>query len=87
MWNFYVANLAHALFTFLLLFKELAFTGNVTTVTFCGYVLTNSFHGFTGYNFSTNSSLNGNIELLARNKFFQFFADPATKIISIILMD
>ena len=43
-----VAHALHALFAFLLLFEELALTGNVATVALGGYVLAERGNGFAG---------------------------------------
>ena len=43
-----VAHALHALFAFLLLFEELALTGNVAAVALGGYVLAERGNGFAG---------------------------------------
>jgi len=45
--NFYIAYLTHPFFSFFLFFEKFPFPGNVSTVTFGGNILTNSFNSFT----------------------------------------
>ena len=62
--NFNGADLAHTFFTRLLLFEEFAFTGNVASVTFGGYIFAQLTHGFPGNVLGAYSRLNGYIKLL-----------------------
>src|SRR5690606_16792659 len=40
LWNFHVPYLTHSLLTFLLFFQQFTFSGDIASVTFCGYVFT-----------------------------------------------
>lgn len=73
------ANLLHALLTFLLFFEKFALTGDVTAVTFRCNIFTDSLDCLAGNDFSSDCSLYGNIELLTRNKFFQFLAHATSE--------
>ena len=60
--DLYITNLTHSLLTFLLFFKKLLLTGNITAVTFRKYVFANSFYGFTSDNLASDGCLNWNLE-------------------------
>ena len=62
LWYLYVTNLSHSLLSFLLFFKKLLLTGNITAVTFRKYVFANSFYGFTSDNLASDGCLNWNLE-------------------------
>ena len=53
----------------LFVFKEFAFTRNVTTVTLGKYVLTKSLDISTSHDFVPNSCLNWHLKLLTRDDF------------------
>ena len=59
------ANLAHALFAFLLLFQQLALTGDVAAVALGCHVFTHLANRFAGNDFCADGRLHGNVELLA----------------------
>lgn len=75
---------ASSFLTSLLLFKQLAFTAYVTSITFCSNILTNCLYCFAGNNLSPDSRLNGNIKLLPWNQVFQFLAHPASQLVGVI---
>jgi len=85
--NFHVADLLHAFFTFLLLLQEFSFAGYITTVAFGSHVFADGLDGFAGDDFSPDGGLDGNVELLARNQFFQFLADAFPERVSIVEVD
>src|SRR5574344_891548 len=84
--NFNITALFHSLLSFFLFFKQFTFTTDITTITFCSNVFSYTLYSLTRYNLSSDSSLYGYIELLARNKISQLLTHPATKCYGIILM-
>lgn len=84
--NFDVANLLHSFLPSFLFFQQLALTTNVTTVTFGGHILSDTFDGFAGDNLGSDGSLNGNVELLARNELFELLAHPSAEGHGVVLM-
>src|SRR3569833_2711651 len=83
----HVAYLAHAFLTFLLLIEQLAFTRNITAVTFGRHVLTQGLHRFTGDDLGADGCQYDDLELLTRQQLFQLLANLFTKNISIAAMD
>src|SRR5690606_17047508 len=67
LWNFHIAALFHAFFTFFLLLQQFLLPRYVTAITLGGYVLAQCFNGSTGHHLVANGCLNGHIEHLARN--------------------
>ena len=63
--HFYGAELAHALLAFLLLFKQLLFTGNIAAVTLGQNVLAHGLNGFTGDNLAADSRLDRDLSTSA----------------------
>ena len=84
--HLHIADLFHTLLTAFLLLQQLALTRHVATVALGGHILANLLDGLAGNDFRSDSSLNGNIELLARNEFLQFLAHAATQCNCIVLM-
>ena len=82
--NLHITYLLHALLTLLLLLKKFALTRNVTAIALRGNILTNLLDGLARYDFCTNGSLQGNIELLSRYEVTQFLAHLAAKAVGII---
>ena len=74
-------------FTCLLSFKEFAFAGDITSITFGGHVFTQLTCGLPGNDFGAYGCLDGNIKLLARNQFFESFADFPAKVVGMVLMN
>ena len=68
MWYLDVANLLHAFLASLLLFQQFALTAHVTAVALGQHVLTHLLDGFAGDDLRADSSLNGDIELLEKQK-------------------
>src|SRR6218665_342088 len=79
--NLYVSNLTHTFFTFFLFLEKFTLTGNISTITFGSYVFSQGFDGFTSDDFSTNRSLNRNVELLSWNWFTQFLGNFLSELI------
>ena len=82
--HFHITDLLHTFFSFFLLLKQLTFTADITSVTFCRNVFTHRFDRFTSYNLSTDSGLNSYFKLLSRNEFFQLLTHPTPQIVIII---
>ena len=76
---FYIAHLAHTFLTFLLFFQQFTLTRNITTVTLRSYVFTYSTNVFAGNYLRSDSSLYGNLKLLAGDKLFKLLADFPSK--------
>ncbi len=79
LWHFDASDLFHALFAGFLLLQEFAFTAHVAAVAFCSHVFADGLYSLSGNDFSADSGLDGDVELLSRNEFFQFLAHAATK--------
>lgn len=60
-----VADHLHALFAFLLFFKQFSFSGNVAAVAFGKNVLSDRVYRFARDDLASDRALNGNLELLA----------------------
>ena len=75
LWKFNVTDHLHALFTFFLFFKKLAFTCNISTVTFCKNVFTHWVYSFACNDLATDGSLNCNFKLLAADFTFETVSD------------
>src|SRR5699024_332838 len=69
--NFDGTHHLHTLFTFLLLLEQLALTRNVTAITLGKHVFPDRTNVLSGNNARTDSSLDGNLKLLPRNKFLE----------------
>ena len=85
--NFYSTDLAHSLLTLLLLLEEFSLTGDITSVTLRSHVLSNSLYSLTGDDLRSDRSLDGDIELLSRDKFLQLFAHLASEVICMVSMN
>ena len=79
--------MTHSLFSFLLLFEQLALAAHITSVAFGRYVLAHLLDGLTGDDFGADCSLNRDVELLARNQVLEFHAHLASQVVGIIFVD
>src|SRR5205814_3710592 len=77
LWNIDRAERFHSLFAFLLLFEQLSFPGYVSTITFGGNILAQGAHGLACDDLASDSGLNGDSVLLARNNFFELGSQSA----------
>ena len=75
--HFYRTDLLHAFLALLLFLEQLALSGNIAAVTLGRHVLTNGLDSLTRNDFCPDGSLDGYVELLARNKFLEFLAHAA----------
>ena len=66
------SDLFHALFTFFLSVKQLAFTGNIAAIALGDHVLAQRFNCLTRNNVGPNGRLNGDVKHLARDDFAHF---------------
>ena len=79
--HFHISDLAHSFLTFFLFFQQFTFTADITTITFGGNIFTH------GEMFSLATTLAPMAAWMAiwncwrGNKFFQFFAKLAAKIL------
>ena len=85
--NFDRTDLAHSLLTLLLLLEKLSLTADVTSITLCSHILSNSLHSLSRDDLCTDSRLNRDIELLARYEFLELLAHLATEIICMVCMN
>ena len=69
--NFDSSDLSHSLLSLLLLFEKLSLSGDVTTITLCGHVLADSLHSLTCDDLCSDSRLDGDVELLARDELLE----------------
>src|SRR5712691_9238292 len=69
-----LAELAHPLFAFLLLFEELAFTGHVAAIAFGGDILAQRLDRLARHHPSAERRLDRDLEQLARDQLFQALA-------------
>ena len=81
------AYLAHALLTFLLLFKEFALAGDVAAVTLGRHILAHLTYGFTCNDFCADGCLHGNVKLLAGNQILELEAYLSAEVIGVILVN
>ena len=81
------SDLAHSFLSLLLLFQKFPLSGDVSSVTFCRNILTDRFDGLSGDDFCTHCCLNGNIELLTRDKFLELLTHLASEIICMVCMN
>ena len=85
--HFHLADLAHALLALFLLFEQFPLAGDVATVTFGGDVLADLAHRLASDDLRPDGSLDGDVELLARNEFLELLADLAAEIVGVVLVD
>ena len=85
--HFDCADLAHSLLALLLLFEQLSLSCDVTAVTLGCHVLADGLDGLAGDDLGTYSGLDGDVELLTRDEFLEFFADFASEIVGVIHVD
>lgn len=85
--HLHVADLLHALLASLLFFKELALTAYVTSVALRCNVLAHLLYGFSCYDFASDGSLDGYVELLAWKEFLEAFAHAASQYHGIVYVD
>ncbi len=81
------ADALHALLSFFLLFEEFAFAGDVTAVALGEHVLAHGFHGGSADNLSADGSLDGDVELLARNEVLELHADGVRVGVRLVAVD
>jgi len=80
-WYFNLAEPRHFFLSFLLFFKKLSFSGDVSAIKFCRNVLSKSPDGLASEDFSrsagsrraANRRLKSYLKILPRDDFFQFF--------------
>ncbi len=84
--HFYRADLLHALLAFLLLLEKFTLTRDIAAITFCGHILAHSLDGLAGYDFGTDSCLDGDIKLLTRYQLLEFLTHAAAESHGIIHM-
>ena len=70
-------EIAHSLFTFLLLFKQLFLTRYIAAVALCKNVLAKCLYGFARYDLASDCRLNRDLEELARDMLFELFGKAA----------
>ena len=85
--NFYSTDLAHPLLTLLLLLKKFSLTADITTITLRSNILAHGLDCLTGNDLCSYRCLDGDIELLAWDKFLELFAHLASEIICMVCMD
>ena len=81
------ADLAHSLFTFLLLLEQLALAGHVAAVALGRNVLAHLLHGLAGDYLRPDCRLHRNVELLPRDEVLEFHAHLPSEFVSVILVD
>ena len=67
--------------------KKLSLTRDITTVTLCSHILSDSLHSLTSDDLSSYRCLDGNIELLAWDKLLKLLTHLTTEVISMISMN
>ena len=77
--HLHIADFLHALLASLLLFKQFALTAYVAAVALCGHVLAHLLHRFACNDFRADGRLDSDVELLARQQFFEFLADASAE--------
>ncbi len=87
LWYFYVSYLLHFFLSFFLLFQQFSFSRNISPITFGCHVFSYCFHCFASNDFDSDTGLYGDVELLAGDEFFQFFAHSSSKGLGIVIMD
>ena len=80
-------KLTHLLLTFLLLFKQLLLTGNVTAVALCKNVLAECLYGLAGDDTRSDSRLDRDLEELTRNVILESFRNLTRTGISLFLVN
>src|SRR5437016_14489807 len=75
--NLDLAELAHPLFAFLLLFEQLAFAGDVAAVAFGEHVLAQCLHRLARHHPAAECGLDRDLEQLARDEILQALAQRA----------
>src|SRR5664280_64058 len=79
--NFHISYLSHSLFPFFLFFQKFPFSCYITSIALCRHIFSYSLNCFAGNNFSSNSCLYCNIELLTGYQLFQLNAHLTSKLI------
>ncbi len=84
--NLYPAYLLHTFFALLLLLEELALSGDIATIALGSDILADGFDSFARDHLSADSSLDGDIELLARDEFLELFTHPSAELHRVVGM-
>ena len=82
--HFDVADLFHALLASFLFLQQFAFTAHVTAVTLGEDILADLFDRLAGDDLRADSRLNGDVELLPWQEFFEFLAHAASEIDGVV---
>ena len=70
--HLHITDLLHALLASLLFLEQLTLTTDVAAIALGRDVLSHLFHGLTGYDFGSDGSLDGDVELLPGDELFIF---------------
>ena len=80
------SELAHFLFAFLLLFKQLFLSCDISAVALCKDILAHGLDGFARDDLAADGSLNGNLEKLTGDIVLELFAQLPRSGICLILV-
>lgn len=82
--HFNVADLFHALLASFLLFEQFSLSADITAVAFRRYILSHLLYSFTGDNLCAYGCLNGDVKLLAWQKFLQLLAHTSAEVYRVV---